>query len=160
MSRLDSFIRRMTAQRDVLDLLAPRLEAVPGTILEFGLGSGRTFDHLRERFPARRILAFENDPQVHVVDRLAPLELVVGDLRDTTRDLPDGTAALIHLDLAGGRDDVDRTVQTWLAPLVVRLLVPGGYVASDLALTHPKLAGLPLPAAIAPGRYHAAQRLN
>ena len=143
----------MQAQRDLLNFVAERLGDVPGTILEFGLGSGRTFDHLRELFPARRLIPFDN-----VVERLAPLDLVVGDLRDTTRDLADGSAALIHLDLSGGREDLDHWTREWLNPVVVRLLAPGGYVACDLSLTHPQLAALPLPATIAPGRYHLLQR--
>ena len=57
MSRLDSFIRRMSAQRDILNDLGPKLAAVPGLVFEFGLGSGRTYDHLREVLPGRRIVA-------------------------------------------------------------------------------------------------------
>ena len=30
-----------------------------GPVLELGLGNGRTFDHLRERLPGRRIVAFD-----------------------------------------------------------------------------------------------------
>lgn len=160
MSRLDSFIRRMEAQRDILNLVSARLGDVPGTILEFGLGSGRTFDHLRERFPGRHLIAFENDPRDHVVDRLAPLELVLGDLRDTTRDLADGSAALIHIDLAGGSEHLDHEARTWLTPLAVRLLGVGGYLASDLALSDPRLASQPLPSTIAPGRYHLSRRVT
>ena len=47
MSRLDSFIARMQAQRDCLNYLKPVIAAVPGPILEVGLGNGRTYDHLR-----------------------------------------------------------------------------------------------------------------
>ena len=60
MSRLDSFIRRMAAQRDILNALAPALHGITGPILEFGLGSGRTYDHLRGLFPDRRIIVFES----------------------------------------------------------------------------------------------------
>mgnify|MGYP001354323129 CR=1 FL=1 len=42
MSRLDSFIARMKAQRDCLNFLKPAIEALPGPILEVGLGNGRT----------------------------------------------------------------------------------------------------------------------
>ena len=48
MSRLDSFIARMQAQRDCLNFLKPAVDAVPGPLLEVGLGNGRTYDHLRE----------------------------------------------------------------------------------------------------------------
>ena len=42
MSRLDSFIARMQAQRDCLNFLKPKIDALPGPILEVGLGNGRT----------------------------------------------------------------------------------------------------------------------
>ena len=48
MSRLDSFIRRVTAQRDCLNRVAEIIEYHEGLILEMGLGNGRTYDHLRE----------------------------------------------------------------------------------------------------------------
>ncbi|MGH6887075.1 MAG: class I SAM-dependent methyltransferase, partial [Geminicoccales bacterium] len=48
MSRLDSFIRRLEAQRACLDLAAARIADLPGPVLELGLGNGRTYDHLRE----------------------------------------------------------------------------------------------------------------
>jgi S-adenosyl-L-methionine methyltransferase len=59
MSRLDSFIARMKAQRDCLNHLKPAIDALPGPILEVGLGNGRTYDHLRELFPGRDIYVFE-----------------------------------------------------------------------------------------------------
>ena len=57
MSRLDSFIRRMQAQRDCLDMLAGLIGAIPGPVIELGLGDGRTYDHLRGIFPGRAIFA-------------------------------------------------------------------------------------------------------
>ena len=55
MSRLESFIRRVTAQRDCLNMAKELVVDVPGPILELGLGNGRTYDHLRELFPDREI---------------------------------------------------------------------------------------------------------
>src|SRR6202022_2543720 len=46
-SRLDSFIRRLKAQRACLDLAAGLVRGLDGEILELGLGNGRTYDHLR-----------------------------------------------------------------------------------------------------------------
>ena len=48
MSRLDSFIRRLQAQRACLSEAAAQIRGVDGFVLELGLGNGRTFDHLRE----------------------------------------------------------------------------------------------------------------
>ena len=42
MSRLDSFIARMQAQRDCLNFLKPAVDRLDGPILEIGLGNGRT----------------------------------------------------------------------------------------------------------------------
>lgn len=159
MSRLESFIRRMSAQRDILDDLAPRLAAVPGAIFEFGLGSGRTYDHLRERFPSRRIVVFEC---VVAENPLVPLpadDLVAGDIRETASRFPDGSAALIHADIETGVAETDAGLAAWLPGLIARLLVPGGYGASGAPLAHPDLVPCPLPQGVPPGRYHAVRRL-
>ena len=52
MTRLDSVIRRLTAQRDLLNWAAEEISPA-GLILELGLGNGRTYDHLRTRLPDR-----------------------------------------------------------------------------------------------------------
>ena len=65
MSRLDSFIARMQAQRDCLNFLKPAVDALPGPILEVGLGNGRTYDHLRDLFPGRDIYVFERKVAAH-----------------------------------------------------------------------------------------------
>ncbi len=63
MSRLDSFIRRLEAQRTVLNWAASAIEGKDGIVLELGLGNGRTYDHLRELLPDRAIHVFERNPQ-------------------------------------------------------------------------------------------------
>ena len=55
MSRLDSFIRRLVAQRACLDHAAQLIGGLDGAVLELGLGNGRTYDHLRSLFPGREI---------------------------------------------------------------------------------------------------------
>ncbi len=59
MSRLHGAIRRLTAQRDALDLAARMIADVPGSVLEFGLGNGCTYDHLREILSKRDVYVFE-----------------------------------------------------------------------------------------------------
>ncbi len=159
MSRLDSFIRRMCAQRAILDGLATRLDGVPGPILEFGLGSGRTYDHLRERFPARRIVVFESVVVDGVLSRPAPEDFVVGDIRDTAVRFGDGSAALIHADIETGDAARDAELATWLPDLVARLLAPGGFGVSGAALPDPRLVPCRLPPGIEDGRYHLVRRL-
>ena len=62
MTRLDSAIRRLEAQRACLDRAAALVRGVPGPVLELGLGNGRTYDHLRARLPGRDIFVFERAP--------------------------------------------------------------------------------------------------
>ena len=65
MSRLDSFIRRLEAQRDCLDLAALLVRELEGEVLELGLGNGRTYDHLRQLFPNRKIYVCERRVAAH-----------------------------------------------------------------------------------------------
>ncbi|MFN9941622.1 MAG: class I SAM-dependent methyltransferase, partial [bacterium] len=66
MSRLESFIRRLEAQRRCLDWAAQAIAGYPGAVLELGLGNGRTYDHLRDRLgPARAIYAFDRQLAAH-----------------------------------------------------------------------------------------------
>ena len=51
LSRLDSFIRRLEAQRACLNATPAWIEGLAGPILELGLGNGRTYDHLRRLHP-------------------------------------------------------------------------------------------------------------
>ena len=55
MSRLDSVLRRLNAQRDGLNWATAATAGLAGDALEVGLGNGRTYDHLKELMPERRI---------------------------------------------------------------------------------------------------------
>jgi len=155
-SRLDSFIRRLQAQRACLDRAAELIRELPGPILELGLGNGRTYDHLRERLPERDIYVCERQVAAHP-DCIPPARfLIIGDVRET---LPEARArlgaavALIHADLGSGDDESNRRQAAELAPLIAGLLQPGGIVVSDQAFVAPRLRPLELPAGIKPGRY-------
>ena len=65
MSRLDSFIRRLEAQRACLDRAAALVAGLAGPVLELGLGNGRTYDHLRALLPGRDIFVFERAVSAH-----------------------------------------------------------------------------------------------
>ena len=160
MSRLDSFIRRMSAQRDILDALPSRLDGLPGLVIEFGLGSARTYDHLRELLPDRRIVVFESVVVEGVKPRPAPEDFVVGHARDTAAAWPDGCAALVHADIESGDAGDDAGLQLWLPALVARLLAPGGFAVSSCALPDPGLRPEPLPPGVAEGRYHVVRRVQ
>jgi len=111
MSRLDSFIARMQAQRDCLNFLKPAIDGLPGPILEVGLGNGRTYDHLRDLFPGRDIYVFERKVAAHP-DCIPPDDrLFLGEAREAIPKAVQklgATAALIHTDLGTGDGQMAR----------------------------------------------------
>lgn len=159
MSRLDSFIRRLSAQRDVIDSIVDRIGLQDGPVIELGLGNGRTFDHLRERLPDRRIIAF--DRACGANRRSMPPEgcLVLGEIRETAAAYAGIGAALVHADIGTSYPEVDACTLEWLPDLVVSLLAPNGIASSGLALQHPELTPLPLPESVAPERYFLYRRV-
>lgn len=158
MSRLDSFIRRVSAQRDVLDHVCGLIAGLPGPVLELGLGNGRTFDHLREKLPGRRIIAFDRALGAHDSSVPAEDDLVLGEIRETAARFTDIGAALVHADIETNYAAVDEETARWLPPLAAGLLRPGGILASGLAARHPGLEPLALPAGVPAGRYFLYRR--
>lgn len=156
MSRLDSFIRRLQAQRACLDHAVALIRDLPGPVLELGLGNGRTYDHLRERLPGRDIYVCDRQVAAHP-DCIPPAQfLILGDVRDTL-PLVAGrigtTVALVHADLGSGDEAASRRQAAELAPLIAGLLQPGGMVVSDQVLSIVRLRPLTLPDGVKPGRY-------
>lgn len=156
MSRLDSFIRRLEAQRACLDLAAAEITDLPGPVLELGLGNGRTFDHLRERLPTREIFVFEREVRAHPADRPDPQHLLLGDFRDTLpgagHRLP-GKAALAHADIGSGDREATAELARWLSGALPPLLCAGAWVVVDQPLQHRSLVSQSLPAGITTNRY-------
>ena len=162
MSRLDSFIRRLQAQRACLDHAAGLIAGLDGAVLELGLGNGRTYDHLRSLFSARDIYVCERQVAAHP-DCVPPEErLILGDMRDT---LPAARArlgrgvVLAHLDAGTGDAAANHVLAAALIPLVMPLLCAGAVLVSDPPFDRADLELLPLPDGIAPGRYHLYRRL-
>ena len=83
MSRLDSVIRRLQAQRACLELAADLVRDLEGPVLEFGLGQGRTYDHLREILPGREIFVFEREVAATAERVPENRHLILGDIRET-----------------------------------------------------------------------------
>lgn len=158
MSRLESFIRRLTAQRDILDLICRDKDLGEGPIIELGLGNGRTYDHLRERLPGRRIIAFDRINAANLRSLPPEGDLILGEINETARPFAGIGAALVHADIGSGYDHLDETNLRWLPELTVDLLAPHGIAASGVPLDHPELTPLPLPADIRPGRYFLYRR--
>ena len=148
MTRLDSAIRRLTAQRDLLNWAAQAIGPT-GLVLELGLGNGRTYDHLRDRLPGREIYAFERSPSAHPDCYPPEGYLLVGDLFDTLPHFTDrhgrGSAALIHIDIGSGDEAANRSLALRLSPLLEALLQPGSAPPRRSRLRHACLPGHYLP---------------
>ena len=156
MSRLDSFIRRLQAQRACLDHAVELIRDVPGPVLELGLGNGRTYDHLREHLPGRDIYVCDRQVAAHPGSIPPARFLILGDVRETlpqTAARIGGTVALIHADLGSGDKAASERQAAALAPAIAGLLRPGGIVVSDQALPTSRLRSLALPQGVKPGRY-------
>jgi S-adenosyl-L-methionine methyltransferase len=161
LSRLDSFIRRLEAQRTCLDNAAQLIDVLPGNVLEFGLGNGRTYDHLREKLRSRDIYVFERQVAAHP-DCIPPADhLFLGDFLTA---LPKAIArlgqetALANLDIGSGDEAASRRLATQMTPFVLQLLKPGGVLISDQPVADTALEALALPAGIKPGRYFLHRR--
>ena len=156
MSRLDSFIRRLEAQRACIDFAAQDRNLPAGPVFELGLGNGRTYDHLRERFQGREIFVFDRQVAAHPSCVPDSEHMIVGEIGET---LPRavlrfrGRVALVHSDLGSGNEAADRAAASRVAPLVAEALAPNGLVVSDQALVIAGWQALPLPPSIAESRY-------
>ena len=130
-----------------------------GPILELGLGNGRTFNHLREKLPGRRIIAFDRALAAHASSIPSEEDLMLGEIRDMAARLAGCDAALVHADIGTGYDEKDAVTLTWLPQLVAALLRQGGLAVSGLPLTNPNLTALPLPASVPTDRYFLYRRV-
>eukprot|EP00752_Nemacystus_decipiens_P016977 g15202.t1 len=157
MSRLDSAIRRLEAQRACLDDAAQRIAGRPGVVLELGLGNGRTYDHLREILPERALYVFEREVRAHP-DCVPPDDrLFLGDVTETLARAAErlsGQAVLVHSDIGTGEAARNAALAAEISRLLPPLLAPGAVLASDQPLDLPGAAALALPEGVKPGRYH------
>ena len=166
MSRLESFIRRLQAQRACLNAAIDLIRDLPGPVLEFGLGNGRSYDHLREiSGPSselgREIYVFDRQVAAHP-DCIPPQDhLFIGDFADT---LPRAiaqlgrTAAMVHVDCGSGKPEIDARVVAILKPGLLQLMQAGAVLLSDQEIAAPGFTALPLPAEVKPGRYFMLRR--
>lgn len=140
MSRLDSFIRRMSAQRDCLNWAAAAVSDLAGPVLELGLGNGRTYDHLRELFPDREIFVFDRHVNAHpscIPDADHMFQGEIGEQLPKAAAQLGRTAAMAHVDVGNGVPENDEPLSRLIAELLQPMLLPGAIV----------VAGHPLPVA-------------
>ena len=130
-------IARLIAQRALLGEAARQIRDVEGCVFELGLGSGRTFDHLRELFPGREIFAFDRAISAHPKCIPDGDHMILGEIRETLRfcgpRIP-GKPAFIHVDLGSGDPTQDLITRSWLSPLVAEWTAPGTVILSDRPL--------------------------
>jgi hypothetical protein len=161
MSRLDGFIRRMEAQIACLDFACEEIHNVKGLVYEFGLGNGRTYEHLRLRMPSRSILVFERDVDAikQYTDGFGQgIFVCVGNVETIFSNIGNqeillAPVALIHSDLG----DWNVTENIERANSIFNALVPklqeGAYIVCSVPLTHKNLFQMGLPAGIRHDKY-------
>lgn len=163
MSRLDVLIQRMTAQRECLNFLLQRLAQKKGIVVELGLGSGRTYDHLRENLAGYPIYTFDYAIECHPSCQPPAEFAVLGEIGKTLPPFAaahEGSAFLIHCDI-GSKDPVrDEHLYQSLFPHLHRLSRPGTTFASDRPLSFPGLREIPSPAGAGAWPYYLYERIE
>ncbi|MEX0304931.1 MAG: class I SAM-dependent methyltransferase [Leisingera sp.] len=153
MSRLDSMLRRLTAQRDGLNWAAEQISAMDGDVLDMGLGNGRTYDHLREILSSRRIWVIDRVLQCHPSCVPPKQDFLQGEAKPMLERLAaEGhKIALAHYDFGFGVKEKDVAEAAALSPVIAKAMAPGGIIISGQPLVgFEELEGLE---GIPPGRY-------
>ena len=153
MSRLESMRRRLTAQIDGINWAADRIKDQPGDILEMGLGNGRTYDHLRQEIPNRRIWVIDRILKCHPSCVPPADDFLEGEAEDMLKRLArEGRQmALAHYDFGYGVKEKDVAEGAALSPHIAAVMAPGGLILSQQPLTgFEQIAG---PDTIDPERY-------
>ncbi len=161
MSRLDSAIRRLSAQRACLGMAARMIAEVSGPVLELGLGNGRTYDHLREVLPGREIYVFERRVAAHPASIPDDKHLILGDFQQTLPGAIDrigAPAALVHADVGSGDSSATQALAAFLGLTLPALVAPGAVILSDQDLKPAGTTILPLPDGVESGRYFAYRK--
>ncbi len=160
MSRLNSFIRRLVAQRDCLDYAATLISDISGPVLELGLGNGRTYDHMRDLLPERDIFVFDRQVAAHPDCIPDDFHMILGDFSSS---LPraferiGAPAALAHVDCGSGDVASTKAVAAKLENLLPALMTLGGIIVSDQPMSHSGWQPLPLPEGVPQDRYFIAR---
>lgn len=136
MSRLESMRRRLTAQIDGLNWAATQIDGTAGDVLELGLGNGRTYDHLRQELPGRRIWVIDRVLNPHPSCVPPEADFLQGEAEAMLAELAARGVqiALAHYDFGFGVKALDVQEGAKLSPLIVPLIVPGGMVVSQQPL--------------------------
>jgi hypothetical protein len=156
MSKLESFIRRMLAQRDCLNFAVKAIEEIPGPVLEIGLGNGRTYDHLRQIMPDRDIYVFERNVKSFASCTPPENRLFMGEITETlvqAFETLGKTVALAHYDIGTTNSGDNRKMADRVSPLLNELMFPGSLVVSSVAMSVRQWSAVSEPVGVKPGRY-------
>jgi hypothetical protein len=148
-SALERFAARLLTQRAYLAEAARRIAALPGPVLEIGLGKGRTYDHLRRLLPQREIHCLDREHHAPASESPPPERLVIGEIPETLPALArrlGAKAALAHCDIGTRKPERDREIARYLAATLPDLMAAGGIVVGDRPMESPRLEPLPPPA--------------
>ena len=155
-TRLERLLFRLEAQHRSLNWAFGEIRDRPGVVFEFGLGHGRTFDHLRTHLPDREIFVFDREVDCFPDCTPDAEHLMLGKFSatlPTARERFAGKVILVNSDVG----TYDETYNVEVAELVSRnlpwVLAPGALVLSDLPLTLPSARQLPLPEGVRSERY-------
>lgn len=154
MSRLDSMLRRFTAQRDGLNWAAGLVEGLQGDGLDMGLGNGRTYDHMRETMADRRIWVMDRVLQCHPSCVPPEQDFLQGEAEDGLTRLADIGARIViaHYDFGFGVKEKDVEEAARFSPLIAKVMAPGGMLISGQPLVG--FEAVQGPEHIAPDRYY------
>lgn len=157
MSRLDSMMRRLSAQRDGLEWAKQQINGVAGDAVDMGLGNGRTYDHMREILPERRIWVIDRVLQCHPSCVPPEQDFLQGEAEEMLVKLAqnENKIALAHYDFGFGVKEKDVAEAARLSPFIAALMAPGGVIVSGQPLVGFKT--LQGPDSIAPERYNFYQ---
>jgi len=101
-----------------------------------GLGNGRTYDHLRQELPRRRIWVIDRVLQCHPSCVPPADDFLQGEADEMLAGLAERGVrlSLAHYDFGFGVKEKDIEEGARLSPLIVPLMVPGGLVVSQQPL--------------------------
>ena len=133
-----------------MDWSAKNIHKQRGVVLEFGLGNGRTFDHMRKLLPQRDIAAHP-DCIPH------PAFQFIGDFRDSIPRAIEQlgrSAALAHLDIGTEQKNTSLALASKITPCIEKLLCVNAIVVSEQEVERWRSYKLQLPAGISENRIH------
>ncbi len=154
MSRLNSMMRRLSAQAEGLEWGHDLVADIKGDYLDMGLGNGRTYDHIREIAPDRRIWVIDRLLQCHPSCVPPEADFLQGEAEEMLGKLADSGAqiAMAHYDFGFGDKAKDVAEAARLSPMIAKVMVPGGALVSGQPLVgFQQERG---PESVAPDRYY------